>query len=131
MKFYPKRRFITFWAFFSLIVSCGMMLLSFHSFGLATIISALLFFTIFVFLIIPVIKNQVVDVHGRGIIIFNYGKGLEFNSNDLFEIVSRKGGVLSYRFKKGTYRFQISPCGYYDGKNLQDQFNELFSAFNK
>jgi len=106
-------------------------MLSFHSFNLVTTISALLFFAIFVFLIIPVIKNQVVDVNGSGIIIFNYGKSFELNSNDLFEIVSRKGGILSYRFQKGTYRFQISPCGYYGGKKLQDQFNELFSAFNK
>jgi len=105
--------------------------LSFHSFSIATVIAAFLFFAIFVFLIIPVIKNQVVDVNGSGITIFNYGKGLELNSDDLFEIVSRKGGALSYRFQKGTYRFQISPCGYYDGKKLQDQFDKLFSAFNK
>jgi hypothetical protein len=131
MKFYPKRKLITFLGIFSIIVSAVMMFLSFHSFSLKTTISALIFFGIFVYLIIPVIKNQMVDVKNNGIIIYNFGKGYELGSDDLFEIVSRKGGALSYRFQKGTYRFQISPCGYYNGKLLQEKFCNLFVGFNK
>ncbi|MCK4619852.1 MAG: hypothetical protein KAT52_07880 [Desulfobacterales bacterium] len=130
MKFYPRRKFITFLGIFSIIVSAGMMFLSFHSFGLKTTIPALIFFGFFVFFIVPVIKNQVVGVKNNGIIIYNFGKGFEMGSDELFE-VSRKRGVLSYRFQKGTYRFQISPCGYYKGKLLQEKFSNLFGGFDK
>ena len=131
MKFYPKINFFAFLGIFSIIVSAGMMTLSFHSFGLKTTIPALIFFGIFVFLIIPVIKNQVVDVRDNGIIIYNFGKGFELGSEDLFEVVSRKGGALSYRFQKGTYRFQITPCVYYNSELLQEKFCNLFGALNK
>ena len=131
MKFYPKRKFIAFLGIFSFIVSAGMTFLSFHSFGLKSTIPALIFFGIFVFLIIPVIKNQVVDVKDNGIIIYNFGKGFELGSDDLFEVARRKGGALSYRFQKGTYRFQISPCAYYNAKLLQDKFSNFFSGFDK
>ena len=73
MKFYPRRKFITFLGIFSIIVSAGMMFLSFHSFGLKTTIPALIFFGFFVFFIVPVIKNQVVGVTDNGIIIYNFG----------------------------------------------------------
>ncbi len=130
MKFYPKRKFIAFLGIFSIIVSAGMTFLSFHSFDLKTTIPALIFFGIFVFLIFPVIKNQVVDVKNNGIIIYNFGKGFELGSDDLFEVVRRKGGALSYRFQKGIY-FQISPCGYYNDKLLQEKFSNLFGGFDK
>jgi hypothetical protein len=126
MKFYPRRKFIIFLGTFSIIVSAIMTFSSFHSFGLNTTIPALIFFGVFVYLIVPVIKNQVVDVKDNSIIIYNFGKGFELGSDDLFEIVSRKGRALSYRFQKGTYRFQISPCGYYNGKLLQEKFSNLF-----
>jgi hypothetical protein len=58
MKFHPKRKFIVFLGIFSIIVSAGLAFLSFHSLGFKTTIPALIFFGIFVFLIIPVIKNQ-------------------------------------------------------------------------
>ena len=131
MKFYPKRKLITFLGIFSIIVSAGLMFLSLHWLDLRTTIPALIFFGIFVFLIIPVIKNQVVDVKDNGIIIYNFGKGFELGADDLFEVVSRKGGALSYRFQQGTYRFQISPCGYYNDKLLQEKFCNIFVGFNK
>ena len=130
-KFHPKRKFIAFLGIFSIIVSAGLAFLSFHSLGFKTTIPALIFFGIFVFLIIPVIKNQVVDVEDNGIVIYNFGKGFELGSDDLFEVVRRKGGALSYRFQKGTYRFQISPCGYYNGKLLQDKLRNFFGEFDK
>ena len=131
MKFYPKRKFIAFLGIFSLIVSAGMTFLSFHSFDFKTSIPALIFFGIFVFLIFPVIKNQVVDVKNNGIIIYNFGKCFELGSDDLFEVARRKGGALSYRFQKGIYRFQISPCGYYNDKLLQEKFSNFFGGFDK
>jgi len=131
MKFYPRRKFIIFLGIFAIVVSAGMMFLSFHSFGLKSAIPALMFFGFFVYFIVPVIKNQVVAVKDNGIIIYNFGKGFEVGSNELFEVVNRKRGVLSYRFQKGTYRFQISPCGYYKGKLLQEKFNNLFGGFDK
>ena len=94
MKFYPKRKFIAFLGIFSFIVSAGMTFLSFHSFGLKSTIPALIFFGIFVFLIIPVIKNQVVDVKDNGIIIYNFGKGFELGSDDLFEVARKMGSSL-------------------------------------
>ncbi len=126
MKFYPKRKFIAFLGIFSIIVSARMTFLSFDSFNLKTTIPALIFFGIFVFLIFPVIKNQVVDVKNNGIIIYNFGKGFELGSDDLFEVVRRKGGTLSYRFQKGSYPFQISPCNYYNDKLLQEKFSNFF-----
>ena len=131
MRFYPKRKFIAFLGTFSIIVSAGMVFLSFHSFDLKTTILALIFFGIFVFLIFPVIKNQVVDVKNDSIIIYNFGKGFDLGSDDLFEVVKRKRGILSYRFQKGIYRFQISPWGYYNDKLLQERFSNLFGEIDK
>jgi len=131
MKFYPRRKFITFMGIFSIILSAGMMFLSFNSFSLKTTIPGLIFFGLFVFFIVPVIKNQVVGVKNNGIIIYNFGKGFEVGLDELFEVVSRKRGVLSYRFQKGTYRFQISPVGYYKSKLLQKKFSNLFGRFEK
>jgi len=116
---------------FSIILSAGMMFLSFNSFSLKTTIPGLIFFGLFVFFIVPVIKNQVVGVKNNGIIIYNFGKGFEVGLDELFEVVSRKRGVLSYRFQKGTYRFQISPVGYYKSKLLQKKFSNLFGRFEK
>ena len=124
MKFHPKRKFIGFLGVFSILVSAGLAFLSFHSLGFKTTFPALIFFGIFVVLIIPVIKNQVVDVRDNGIVIYNLGKGFELGSEDLFEVVRRKGGALSYRF-------QISPCGYYNGKLLQDKLRNFFGEFDK
>ena len=100
MKFYPRRKFIAFLGIFSIIVSAGMTFLSFPSFDLKITIPALIFFGIFVFLIFPVIKNQVVDVKNNGIIINNFGKGFELSSDDLFEVVRRKGGCFVISLSK-------------------------------
>ncbi len=131
MKFYPRRKFIAFLGIFSIIVSAGMTFLSFHSFDLKATILAFIFFGIFVFLIFPVIKNQVVDVKKNSIILYNFGKGFELGSDDLFEVVRRKGGTLSYRFQKGIYRFQISPSCYYNDKLFQKKISNLWGGFDK
>ena len=110
----------------SLIISLGMVFLSFYSYGIKTAIPAITFFVFFLFLIIPVIKNQVVDVKNNGIIVYNFGKSFELRFENLLEVVFRKRGAISYRFQKGAYHFQITPFAYYDGELLQAKFESLF-----
>jgi len=104
--------------------------LAFQSFGIITVFSAVLFFGLFVFLAVPVLKNQIVEVKDKSIILYNYGKGFELDSEHLYEVIKRRKGLLSYRFKRGGYRFQISPCSYNNGELLQKIFAKYFDDTN-
>jgi len=104
------------------------MFLSFYSLGLKAAIASLIFFGIFIFLIFPVLKNQVVEVKSNCIVLYSFGKGFDLGSEDLFEVVDRGKGIFSYRFEKGTFHFQISPRSYYDGEVLENHLKKIFSA---
>jgi hypothetical protein len=125
IKFYPKRKFVTLISIISLLVSCAMMFLSFHTFGLKTAIASFLSFGIFIFFIFPVFKNQVVAVKDNCIVLYSFGKGCDLSRDDLLEIVNRGGGIFSYRFKKGTSHFQISPHAYHNGEILENKLNDI------
>ena len=107
-----------------------MLLSAYYSFGFKSIIAlgiSFITFCIFIFFIFPIIKNQVVDVEDNYIILYSFKKGFELDNDDLTEVINRWGGLVSYRFKKGSLRFQISPLAYYNGAILEKKFSDMFS----
>ncbi|MGM0453383.1 MAG: hypothetical protein ACQERN_09490, partial [Thermodesulfobacteriota bacterium] len=93
---------------------------------LKTVIAAIAFFGLFVFFAFPVLKNQIIEVTNKSIILYNFGYGIELKPDDLYKVIKRKGRISSYRFQRGGYRFQISPSGYYNAEKLQELFDKLF-----
>ena len=126
MKFHPKRKFITVSATLSFFLFVYLTYSAFILPELKTVIAAIVFFGLFVFFAFPVLKNQIVEVKDKGIILYNFGHGIELKKNDLYQVIIRKSGIFSYRFRRGGYRFQISPSGYHDGEQLQESFDKLF-----
>ena len=126
MVFYPNRKITGTFGLLSIIACAVLLYLSFLSFSLTTAIPSLIFFGLLIFFIFPVVKNQVVDVRDDHIILFNFGKSFKLYPENPYEIVERKAGFLSYRFRIGTSRFQISPCGYYESKRFQTEFSKMF-----
>lgn len=127
MKYRPDRTIIAVLGGFCLICSIGLagawvqyrMPVTLLCSGVALVVSA--------FLLMPVARNQIVETGVDGIILYSFGRGIELNADDLFEVVRRKNGVLSYRFYKADFSCQITPHAYRQGKSLQDEFDWLFS----
>jgi len=126
MKFYPNRKSPIFFCLFLILSFFVSQYFVISSFNLIILILSILFFGMFIFFLLPIIKNQIVEVKDNHIILFNFGKCIELWPKNLYEIVDRKNGLISYRFIKGSSRYQISPCGYYDSKLLQSHFKKLF-----
>jgi hypothetical protein len=65
---------------------------------------------IFIFMFMPVLKNQKLIISGEEVIIFSFGKknSLKF-SKDLEEIVVKENEIVSYRFNKKGKHYQVSP----------------------
>jgi hypothetical protein len=127
MKFYPNRKICLILSILSFLASCVMTFLIFSFIGLKSAVASLIFFGIFIFFVFPVLKNQVVDVHDNHIVLYSFGKGYELSPDNLIEVAVRDSGIVSFRFEKGTSRFQISPCSYYCSETLERKLNGIFS----
>lgn len=73
-----------------------------------------------VFFINPVLLNQKVRIENDQIVIsYRIKRTLNLKiSESLYEIVMRSNNQMSFRFKTGKYRAQISPVSYHNGDEL-------------
>jgi len=125
--FYPMLRPISFF--------CGMIFLTIliNTYYLIANNSRILFILlillsgIFIFMFMPLLKNQKLILSGDEVIIFSFGKknSLKF-SKDLEEIEVKENEIASYRFNKKGKHYQVSPDAYYESTELKNIFNTLF-----
>jgi len=84
-----------------------------------------------VYFIGPVIRNQVIEITDKGFLLYSFGRKIELNSTNLYEIVEREKGIKSYRFRKNRFEeYQVTSHAYHDGIRLQEQFDQLFKVEN-
>ena len=124
--FQPDRRRVGFWCAF---IFLGIILNVRYLLGSGSVIlyaSLILLVGMFVFLIMPFLKNQKLIVSGKDINLFTFGRTnrLVFCKH-LKEIVVKQNEILSYRFEKDGKYYQVSPGAYYDSEELKLLFNDL------
>lgn len=95
-----------------------------------TLFSSIILLMIAVYFIGPVIRNQIIEIAGKGILLYSFGRKIELDSANLYEIVIRGNGTKSYRFRKNRFEYQVTPRAYHDRIQLQEQFDRLFKVKN-
>ena len=66
-----------------------------------------------IFMLGPVLKNQIVEVLEDGILVHSFRKRFKLDIKDLHEIVTRRNGYISYCFQsdKGSARNKLDNLG--------------------
>ncbi len=126
--FFPARRHIAILsAIVALCISIDVYYMSSHAGILYKIILAILVL-MFIFFLVPVIRNQRIIVSGDKIGISIYCRWYYvLFSEGLYAIVVEADEVVSYRFKYDGQLYQISPKSYIETAEM----NRLFSALMK
>lgn len=79
-----------------------------------------------VYQLVPVIRNQVVEVVSNGIVISAFGKKTVLTRDDLYNIEYHHNCIASYQFNQGDRYFQITPVAYTNGSDLLQEFIRIF-----
>ena len=79
-----------------------------------------------VFILVPVFRNQVVEIINDSIIIHAFREKSYLTIDNLTEIRRNKDGSNSYRFSKQGVRFQVTPSGYSDKEKMSYEFIRIF-----
>ncbi len=97
-----------------------------HGVGYLVYVPVALLSGLFIFLTLPLLRNQRIFMLGDIISVYTFGKrnDLVF-SRHLKEVVMRGDEILSYRFEKDEKYFQISPKSYYESDELQAAMQAL------
>ena len=126
MRFYPNTTLV-FIIFIACLLACiGLAYLCFQQRKLLPLLGSVAMLSIALFFLFPVIKNQTVDLIDKGLVISSFGTAVTLDVNDLYQVVKRRDGALSYRFERGDFNCQVTPSAYHEGKRLQEQFNQKF-----
>lgn len=126
MTFYPPRKVIgTFGVVFS-----GLSLFAIYRYSQVhklsyAIIAALTLF-IAVYHLMPVLRNQVVEVTLNGIIISSFGKKTFLTRENLYNIEYRHNCIASYQFNQEKRYYQITPIAYVNGSDMLREFIRIF-----
>ena len=125
--FYPNRRLAFIIAITCLAASLGLASLSFRQIDILALLGSAVMLGISWFFFVPIIKNQTVEfIDGDKIIIGNFGKMITIDVNDLYQILKRSDGAISYRFHKADFQCQITPHAYHQAEILQEHLDCLF-----
>jgi len=125
--FYPNRRLAFIIAITCLAASLGLASLSFRQIDILALLGSAVMLGISWFFFVPIIKNQTVEfIDGDKIIIGNFGKMITIDVNDLYQILKRSDGAISYRFHKADFQCQITPHAYHQAETLQERLDCLF-----
>ena len=71
---------------------------------------------------------QKLEIENDKVTIFWPKKSFSYAPANLYEIVIRKDGIRSYRFKKGSNAQQITPKAYLKWELLQKNFDRIYSS---
>jgi hypothetical protein len=126
MRFYPNTTLVFIIFIACLLAGIGLAYLCFQQKKLLPLLGSVAMLSIALFFLFPVIKNQTVDLIDKGLVISSFGTAVILDVNDLYQVVKRRDGALSYRFERGDFNCQVTPYAYHEGKILQEHFNQKF-----
>ncbi len=128
MTFYPPRIGIgTFGTVFLGLFMCAVFRYSqVHKF--TYIVIAAVTICIAVYLFMPVLRNQIVEITTNGIIISSFGKKTRLTKADLDGIEYHHTCIASYQFSKNNQYFQITPIAYKNGSDMLHEFKRIFGS---
>ena len=127
MKFYPRIKSLFVVTALCLTSFIGLTYLLFQHFNLGTLLGSAVTFGLSLFFLVPIMKNQTVEVTDEGLVVSMFGTTMTLEVQDLFQVLKRRNGDISYRFEKGDVQCQITPYAYHDAEMLQEHFNRIFN----
>jgi len=95
---------------------------------LSYVIIASLSLCIAAYQLIPVLRNQVVEITSNGIIISTFGKKNLLTKTNLYDIEYHHKCIASYQFKEGKRYYQITPIAYKNGSDMLEEFKKKFGS---
>jgi hypothetical protein len=126
MMFYPSRKIVGILGFFDFALA---LVLTYEYLVTYKIIYALCDVAaigLSVFILVPVFRNQMVEVINDSIIVHAFGEKNYLTIDNLTGIRHNKDGSNSYRFTKQGNRFQVTPSGYSDKEKMSYEFIRIF-----
>ena len=126
MMFYPFRKTVGTVGFLDLGLGLILTYQYFTTHLIAYAICAVAAFGLAVFILVPVFRNQVVEIINDSIIVDIFGERNYLTIDHLTEIRRKKDGTNSYRFTKQGSRFQVTPYGYSDKEIMSSEFIRIF-----
>jgi len=124
--FSPRRKAVTLVFLACLTAGIGGCFLAFQHANVFIAAASFLAISCAAFLLVPLLRNQAIEVCGKRIVVRAHGRAFELTAVHLKEVLWRKNGVISYRFQSGNSHFQVSPTAYKDADILQKEFDRLF-----
>jgi len=126
MTFYPPRKVL---GTFGLIFG-GLSVFAFYRYSqvhrLSYCIIAVLTLCIAVYQLMPVLRNQIVEIALDGIIISSFGKKTLLTKANLYNIEYHHNCIASYQFNQGTHCYQVTPAAYTNGIDMLQEFKRIF-----
>jgi hypothetical protein len=131
MLYYPSRKTVGILGFFDLVLSIVLTYQYLTTHNAVYAICAVTAIGLSAFILVPVIRNQVVEVINDSIIVHTFKEKNYLTIDNLTEIRRNKDGSNSYRFSKQGTRFQITPSGYSDKEKMSYEFIRIFDRRSK
>ena len=131
MVYYPHRKIVGILGSICFAVS---IVLTYQYIQIARMIYAISDFVtivLSVFLLMPVLRNQVVEVVGQSIVIHTFGKKSNLTVDNLDSINRSMDGAISYRFSSEGRRYQVTPNVYTNSEAMLKEFKLIFNPRNK
>jgi hypothetical protein len=126
MLYNPSRKTIGLLGLFDLVLFGVLTWLFLTTSDLAYGICAMTALGLSVFILVPVLRNQKVEVINESIIVHAFGQQHYLTIDNLTGIRTNKDGSSSYRFTKGGKRFQVTPSGYSNSVKMSYEFIRIF-----
>jgi hypothetical protein len=128
MTFYPPRKVLGTFG----MVFFGLSLFAFYRYSQVhkssyAIISTLTL-CISVYQLMPVFRNQIVEITPDGIIISSFGKKTELTKAHLYNIEYNHTCIASYQFNQGKQYYQVTPAAYTHGIVMLQEFKRIFGS---
>ena len=127
MKFYPRIRSLFVVTALCLTSFIGLTYLLFQQFNLLALLGSGVTFGLSLFFLFQIMKNQTVEFTDEGVVVSIFGTPITLDVQDLYQVLKRRNGDISYRFEKGDVLCQITPYAYHDAEILQEHFSRLFN----
>lgn len=128
MTFYPPRKVVGILgtAFLALSVVAIYRYSQIHK--LSYLIIAVLTLCIAVYQLVPVLRNQTVEITSNGIIITAFGTKTVLTKANLYNIEYHHTCIASYQFNRGKQYYQITPIAYNNGSEMLEEFKRIFGS---
>jgi len=128
MTFYPPRKRIC----TSGLVFLGLFVVALYKYNLSPrlsyVIIAVLTLCIAIYQLVPVIRNQIVEIKGDSIIISSFGNKILLTRQDLDQIEYHHTSIASYQFIKERHYYEITPIAYKNGYDMLQEFIRIFGS---